>query len=129
MSRWPSFRFLVLTGAALILTAAGAGAGTVQSGLVVMESPGVNNPAQSVRLRADHGLSMLNVAGNFAGASTAAIGLAADVATINKNVSARIEPRALVSAADDIVITASSGEQIRSVSASGTYGGDVGGSG
>ena len=84
------------------------------------------NSNQSVGLRAEDDTFILGIAGSIAGASTAALGLAANVETITKNVSAHIDSSANVFAKKDVLVQAISTEDILAIAAAGAYGGSAG---
>jgi hypothetical protein len=82
--------------------------------------------AQGVRLRADDHTHLIGIGGGIAGASTAGVGVAANVVVLSKSATAHIDPSALVNALGDVTLSTSSEEDVTAVSAAGAFGGDAG---
>jgi len=80
---------------------------------------------QSVRLRGDHDLTVIDVAGVLAIGDTAAIGLGVDVQVLDTHTRAYVDEDAEITAARDVLIEAASSQDLLSIAVAGTYSGSA----
>ncbi|UUT35878.1 hypothetical protein [Microbacterium elymi] len=82
------------------------------------------HPTQTVQVTAADTSTIVGAAGMLAAGGTAGVGAGADVKAITKNTTATIGAAAHVQAAGDIVVAATSSEDILSISVGGAIGGE-----